>query len=525
MEHELLFAVLPYLRTESRVRIRGIEFRSNRDLADVPTDVQGHLSTLCDMFFLGSDARIRDMTCAYIRAHDRSGKGDKQVRSLYEAQLLIAYLYTSPQPTGGVFLGFEHASMFVFRQRDVSPFLVWPGRSDERVEYLAPVEPELPDLIPGYEGIRNRSSWLWTAPGSRIYPELPHVTLNLSQYLKANLRQLLTWEYNWSLRRLYLSDEDFDHVPGARERIFTSLDWYVRSCRDSISPAEAIVNLCTAMEALLKLSDDDRSSDGFKAAVLTILGPVPRLDWWLDQFYAARCKAVHEGVITELAFYPADRRTLKKRKKESWEKTQEGEDDLPPLQPLIDYGRRVFRICLSSIVSSAYHVREVGLPKQFVHNSERIKDICKKLNAKKAEAIERLESIRKPVYELNECEIGLMEPDVKVRDVLGTARLLLQVFLESKPVIPQIADNLIGAFLSGADLGLTGKLTQLSALRTSLAESEKTVVDPVNIVLAFLAYASHPMFMLGGIYESQKASPESDARRPSSTPTTGKTST
>jgi hypothetical protein len=40
-----VFAFFPYLITRERLRIRGVEFRSNMDIADLPSDVQEHLTT------------------------------------------------------------------------------------------------------------------------------------------------------------------------------------------------------------------------------------------------------------------------------------------------------------------------------------------------------------------------------------------------------------------------------------------------------------------------------------------------
>ena len=59
-----VFAIFPYLITRERVRIRGIDFRSNQDIADLPADVQEHLTTLSQMFFLEDGVRIEQMICA-----------------------------------------------------------------------------------------------------------------------------------------------------------------------------------------------------------------------------------------------------------------------------------------------------------------------------------------------------------------------------------------------------------------------------------------------------------------------------
>lgn len=58
-----VFAFFPYLVTSERFRLRGIEFRSNQDIAYLPAEAQEHLTTLSQMFFLEDGVRIEQMTC------------------------------------------------------------------------------------------------------------------------------------------------------------------------------------------------------------------------------------------------------------------------------------------------------------------------------------------------------------------------------------------------------------------------------------------------------------------------------
>ena len=70
MSNGFLFAVLPYLRThDRRARIRGIEFRNNSDLDDLPSEARDHLATLGKMFkFLGLEPPAED-TNEEVRTH------------------------------------------------------------------------------------------------------------------------------------------------------------------------------------------------------------------------------------------------------------------------------------------------------------------------------------------------------------------------------------------------------------------------------------------------------------------------
>src|SRR5271157_2074246 len=122
MDSSGIFVVFPYLKTRDRIRIRGIEFRSNRDLADLSSEIQSHLTRICQMFFVSDGVRIEQMTCAYLPLTDYRPEREKRLRHLYEAWRLIGYLYSSPLPIGDVFLPFENSSIFVFRQEMVSPY-------------------------------------------------------------------------------------------------------------------------------------------------------------------------------------------------------------------------------------------------------------------------------------------------------------------------------------------------------------------------------------------------------------------
>jgi hypothetical protein len=207
--------------------------------------------------------------------------------------------------------------------------LVWQGESyDERIKRIDSRKIPTTELVPGYVAIRNRTTQFWVAEGSRIFPELPHITLNFSQDLFDNLQELSSHAHNWALAWLYASRHD--ESPEIRTRVFVSLEWYLRSCRESIVETEALADLAIALESLLRIRHGEGLTERFKDAVLTLLGPVPRLDSWLDQFYTARSKAVHEGTAPDLLFYPLEKDLLKKQRKEG--------APLIPHRSLIEYG-------------------------------------------------------------------------------------------------------------------------------------------------------------------------------------------
>ena len=283
-----VFAFFPYLITHNRVPLRGIEFRSNTDLDDLPADAKKHLEILSQMFFLQDGVRIEQMTCACLEFPADKADQIEFRRRLHEAQLLIGYLYCSPHPSGGVLLPAEKSTLFVFRLGDtfgspgmVPTSLVWHDQhGSNRVKRIDGKDTPSTDMTQGYSGTRNQTTPLWVAEGSRLFPELPHITLNETQELSIHIDMLLSRPYHWALEYLYHPPEDYP--PDLRNRVFVSLEWYLKSCRASITEAEVVVHLAIALESLVRVRPGEGVTERFKDAIQTLLGPVPRLDDWLD---------------------------------------------------------------------------------------------------------------------------------------------------------------------------------------------------------------------------------------------------
>ena len=506
-----VFAFFPYLITQERLSIRGIEFRSNQDIADLPADVQEHLTTLSQMFFLEDGVRIEQMICAYFELPKGKEEQEDARRRLHEARLLVGYLYSDPHPSGGVFLPFEDSTLYVFRLGDmpykpgmVVTSLVWQGpHHGQRVKQVETREIPSTDLTPGYAGTRNETIQLWVAKGSRLYPELAHVTLNYSQELSVNLHTFLSHPYHWAPNYLYFPPHDYP--PDLRSRVFVSLDWYMRSCRASLDGAEALVHLAVALESLLRVRSGEGLTERFKDAVLLLLGPVPRLELWLDQFYTARSKAVHEGVPTDLMFYPFDKELLKKKRKEG--------EAIIPHRSLLAYGRQIFRLCMASVLAGATQVRMRGLDAALVPNADRIEAICKRLN-ENAPPDKRLLSVNQEVYELRDQTYDLVDPDVvAVKSIVGAVILALQAYKEACPTITKPVEEAIDKVLSASGRPSLALLTQVEECAGHL-RSGRVMTDRspkarlTDLIIALLEYASKPSFKLQCYYKETQTPSE-----------------
>ena len=491
-----LFGIFPYLCTDRPFHIQGTALRSSDNLADMEPEIREHLDRLCAMFFVGDGVQIKRMTCCHVRVHDESHYRQMMMH-LYEIRLLLGYLYSSPSHTGDVFLSSESSSVFAFRPDLVSPYLARNIYTEgDRTQLLTDHEEPTLGFLDGYEGVRNMTGYLWVAKGSRIYPELHHQTLNLSQYIALNLAEFLSHAHNWAYRPLYLAQR----VPEQRTdelhpRIFNGLEWYLKSCRGAISESEALVHLAIALESLMKIPSGKDLTERFKDAVLTLIGPVPRLDSWLEQFYAARSKAVHEGVPHELMFLAVD--------KEHAKKARRGEKDVLPHRSLIEYGRRIFRLCLTNIISAAANVNATGLEKLFVHNAERLQAIRKILANAKLPQNERLMKANGPIGELLQFKNIWDEPYVEFATVLQVTRDLLKVFMETGPKLSDDAREAIQRF-SKDDNKKHKNAEQFASMETihhALQNIGGTRTGHHLVVMAFLQFATGSPFKLRCLFE------------------------
>ncbi len=483
--------------------MRGIELRSNDDLADLEPEIRQHLESLCNMFFAGDQVQIRQMTCCYVSLNGKSDY-NQSLRHLNEIRLLLGYLYSSPSHIGDVFLPAESSSLFTFRPDRVASLLAMNTLCvGERAALLVDrPEPEH-GYLEGYEGLRNLTAYLCVAEGSRIYPEIPNQILNNSQSVIRNLGEFLQHPHNWAFQYLFFGEREPENSDEVRKRIFDGLEWYLRSCRKAIFESEALVHLAIALESLLRVPSGRDLTERFKDAVLTLIGPVPRLDSWLEQFYAARSKAVHEGVPHELAFLTVDKELAKKAKR--------GDKEVYPHRSLIEYGRRIFRLCLTTILSSAENVAASGLEKLFIHNAERISQIREILSNKKTPASERLKKAYGPICDLAQFHNIMGEPYIELKTLLQVAYHLLKVFKETNPTLPNDAREAIDRFLAedSQTLKNSQRIDAMESISITLNEINAAQERLHYVVIGFLHFATDSTFKLRCLLEEH---PKPEAR-------------
>lgn len=291
-----LFAVFPYLKTSQPITVRGLQLRGSSDLDGLPSDAREQLTSLLSLFFLRDNLRIVQMTYAYLPATSDWERAYDFIERVGVAQTLIAYLYTAPHTgIGGTVLSFDHASVYLLHQERVyesraesESGLVEDVSADTANTANMPDKPSagggaLRPYLAGFTGTLNQSTYVSVAAGMRIYPPPPHFWLNLAQDLYHDLDRYLSERRFWALHELLWSS--CAKLTDLEERVLTALDWYNRGTALGVSESVALLYLAVAFESLFKLERSEQSSQRFKETILTLLGPIPQLDSWLDQFY------------------------------------------------------------------------------------------------------------------------------------------------------------------------------------------------------------------------------------------------
>lgn len=500
MENAASFVILPYLRTSGPAYVRGIEFRSSNELQALPDESRRHLETLFEMFFVRDKLRITDMTYAHLESLDDEQMRRQMHRRLREAHTLIGYMYGERIISGMPSLDFELASMYWIWPDIVKT--ISPGWGLDRLENVA--EDSLAENskvsgdrnVRGYFGVLNFNWTFEVMPGSRLYPPVPDLFgPGRHQDLSRDLETFSLDFTHWAWEPL-IEGQDIK-LPELENRVFTALEWYNRSNEQEISEDSALVYLAIAFESLLQLEQGEALSQRFKQTVMTLLGALPRLDSWLDQFYTARSKIVHEGTWPHLKYYAVERKHLRD--------IQRGKKTGTEYKTLVSHGRAVFQLCLNCILSGALLARRVGLPSQLVHPQERVERLCTLLSRTEATPTRRLLSTYEEVLSLL-LTYGTRE-HVEPEALQAAGRLIIQTYLETGPELPDGVKSLMEAAVKeDASVAPDDSLQRLRQVALSIREWRgelppvfvpyaSDVTDVFKVVWLFVAFATWPELM------------------------------
>src|SRR5258708_7143897 len=185
-------AVFPFLKTTDAIQLGGLSFGSTDDTSDLEKGDATNVREIADMFVLKDNLGIRSASYAILPPLDLD-KTDPTVSELERIQAIIAYCYSAPRHTfGDIFFHFEHASLAIFSPQPVTTFLVRPDHHVAPAGDLPPLEADEWHRVPGYEGRYNFRNPFWVIRGSRLYPPVPHISLNDGQSLEWDLGRAFT---------------------------------------------------------------------------------------------------------------------------------------------------------------------------------------------------------------------------------------------------------------------------------------------------------------------------------------------
>jgi len=371
-------AVFPYLKTSGPVPLGPYLFRSTDDLEGLTEAQATAVTDVTAMLYTQNNARVRSASYAVIPQIQVFGLFQIP-EVLKRVHGLVAYLYGMPDDQfGGPFLGYECATLLMLTPNRVDRILIESEHHTILDEPIAIAWDN--DCAPGYNGMRNFMEHFWVVKGSRVYPPVPRITLNISQDLAADYVRFLQEGTGYELARL-LTD-DARHI---RERLFTALNWYNATNRADVSESEALVNLAIAFESLLDLPTGEKT-DRFVDSVSLLLGRVPRLKDWVRQFYDARSRVAHEGKLSQGRFM------ISRPGKQSAHLVY---------HPLLVFGREIFRLCASAITHGAYLAESRDIAVKLKTNSERFEELCLVLDEGPMSDAMRAIEIRRLVSEIN----------------------------------------------------------------------------------------------------------------------------
>jgi hypothetical protein len=458
-------AVFPYLKTSRPVQFGPYLFGSTDDLEGLSKAQATAVAEVTAMLYTQNSARVLSASYAVIPQIHVSGIF-RIPEALKRVHSLIAYLYGTPNDQfGDPFLGYECATLLVFTPSRVSRFLV-------ESEHHTILDEPIPiawdnDLAPGYDGMLNFIEHFWVVKGSRVYPPVPHITLNISQDLASDCGEFLQGGTGYELARLLTDDARY-----IGERLFTALSWYNATNRAEVSESEALVDLAIAFESLLDLPSGEKT-DRFVDSVSLLLGRVPRLTDWVRQFYDARSRVAHEGKLSQARFM------IPRPGKQS---------EHLVYHPLLVFGREIFRLCVAAITHGAYLAESRDIAAKLKTNSERFEELCRLLDEGPMSDSKRAIEIRRLVSEINRYRF-VGESGLSVAVIVRAVQRAVKGLMNLKIPLTRLEQTELSKF---ALVNTKNELAALEALNelhtrppsqqtTQIAEPELTVWQLVDI--------------------------------------------
>ena len=423
------YGILPYIWTENPVSIFGTTFRGNHDLTGLPAVDAQNLRDIFQVFYLRHNERIGQMSYTILQLRENSP--EPQLKRLSEAHQLLAFLLSDHS------YPYEQATLYLLRLGTFHGRVAQPGGPvilEGQRANLKPHAGGAMESVPVFMGLRNAdnrfSRIVSVRADSKIYGDSDRHRLGVLTHFSNLLDQQLRRKSHWPITHLVETTPVLASKDTFLEKLFRSLNWYNQSTSSKLENEETrLVFLATAFECLLdiSLSEPDmedgaaaspRKTSGvtehFVRSLQTLLGPVPRLQEWANQFYSSRSSAVHRGRAESLHFRAGS--------------SKKGEQKLS-INSLADLGERIYRICVVTVLAGHYAAEEFDIAGSFVHTQELVFRVIKALNDPNKFPDEKLKEVQRISRSIRNYAIeGITEPTV-----YEATALLVDLFLQTAP--------------------------------------------------------------------------------------------
>ena len=411
-ENSYLVAVFPFLKTSEPIEIGSYTFRSTLDTDGLPEEQANSVKEIAAMLFLQDEVKIEEASYAIIPFDGNDSS--TEIEYLKRIQNIITYLYDNDSfddPQEKLLWHTEYASIVLFSPGRFYMGSIQPDYDVETIRKNTSLGADEFNCVLGYRGLYNFRHPFYVASGSRLYGPVPHpISYTLLDPSKKLKNTIDTHDSQQQLPRLLEISET-----NLSSRIFTALQWYACALQEGTSEEEALIDMSIAFEALLGLPKDAKT-ERLVDAITLLLGRLPRIDTWAGQFYDARSAIVHEGRAQSLRFFTGNN----------------GSGQV--YRSLISYGREIFRLCLSTLLTGAELAEKAGLKDKLVTNQERFEEICTILRDEQTELKEYVTSLE-PIIEAIERFRFVPENNLRLDTMIGACRRTAKCLLKYDNVL------------------------------------------------------------------------------------------
>ncbi|KAB2893773.1 MAG: hypothetical protein F9K28_07430 [Bacteroidetes bacterium] len=425
----IIVAIFPYVHLAEPITIRDINLFPSQMIEEnlhICDECKFHAKKLFQLFYWHDNTPIQQMI--YTTLHVDEGDIQRKREffgNLESVRILLGYICCAPDEHSlTIYNNYEQAHLYIFYpSKWVSKSLVYCADID--VEAEGNNYPQ--HYTDGYEFYLNFGDIMWATEACRIYPAFTpqgKSQLRLSEILKTLVFQhdvgkpSVNWEFLLDKRFI---DADLEL------RLLRSMEWYNRSCKSDSTTDVGLIYLAIAFETLLGVDGGTTGdiSDVRRRlwdSIRVLVGSIPRLQSWFEQFYHARSRIVHEGYWSHIKFYLLDDEKIGNARRNLQL------DDVGSYGYLIQYGHVVFRICFNAVVAGLIKTSELNLRSRFFINQERLEKI-REILKNVANAEEALVAIVADIQSLYRYRF---EPSnfVKVETVVQVGESLAKRFLE-----------------------------------------------------------------------------------------------